>query len=89
MYSTRFDWVSFLWFVVSMLPVLAVVAFFATALALYLSARSRNMREPGSVSPNQMNARLVMLIVASILFVVTVFIALGIVILMSLAIAYM
>lgn len=86
---TRFEWVSFLWFVVSMLPVLAVVAFFATALALYLSARSRNRREPGSVSPNQMNARLVMLIVASILFVVTVFIALGIVILMSLAIAYM
>lgn len=89
MYSTRFEWVSFLWFVVPMLLVLAVVAFFATALALYLSARSRNRREPGSVSPNQMNARLVMLIVASILFVVTVFIALGIVILMSLAIAYM
>ena len=89
MYSTRFDWVSFLWFVVSMLLVLAVVAFFATALALYLSARSRNRREPGSVSPNQMNARLVMLIVASVLLGVTVFIALGIVILMSLAIAYM
>lgn len=89
MYSTRFEWVSFLWFVVPMLLVLAVVAFFATALALYLSARSRNRREPGSVSPNQMNARLVMLILASILFGVTVFIALGIVILMSLAIAYM
>ena len=89
MYYTRSEWVSFLWFVVAMLPVLAVVAFFATALALYLSARSRDRREPGSVSPNKMNARRVMLIVAAVLLGVTVFIAAGIVILLSLAIAHM
>ena len=89
MYYTCSEGVSFLWFVVAMLPVLAVVAFFATALALYLSACSRNRRGPGSVPPNKMNARRVMLIVASVLLGVTVFIAAGIVILMSLAIAYM
>lgn len=75
--------------VLMLLPVVAVVAFFAVSLTLYLLARRRSQNEPAGVSPDQMQARLVMLIVASVLLGIMLFLGVGVTILLSLAIAYM
>lgn len=74
----RFDWFFVFGIVVLIMPVIELFAFFAVALVLYLSARSRDKREPGSVPPNKMNVRRTMLIVASHLFGTVTFAAVGV-----------
>ncbi len=67
----------------------ALFAFLGVSIYRYASARKKNAREPGTVSPHELRSRKTALIVSAVLAGVLLLIVVGIVVLLYLAIAYM
>lgn len=70
------------------IPLMTLI-FFVVSLCEYLSARKREKREPGSVSPEEMKRRKTMLIVSSVIAGVLLAIVVGFVGLLYMAVAFM
>ena len=71
-----------------LLPI-AIIAFFVTSLVLYIIAKNRNKKTPGSYNDVQMQTRKLCLIFSSILLGLLVLAALSVFSLFFMAIAFM
>lgn len=69
-------------------PVGAIV-FFVLSLCQYLSVKKRNRHQPGSVSPEILRSRKIMLIVSSVIFGVLAVVVIAFIVLLSTAVAFM
>ncbi len=88
MYATRFEWGLLLPILYFAVPILALI-FFGVALALYLTARYKNKKIPGSVSAASMKNRKLWLIVSAVVLGVLLLVVLGFMGLLLLAVAFM
>lgn len=77
--------VEFLYFVIPF----AAIIFFVVSLCQYLSAKKQNKRQPGSVSPQTLKNRKILLIVSSVIAGVLVAILITFVALLFMAVAFM
>lgn len=68
---------------------IAALVFFLVSLCLYISAKNQERRLPGSVNPQTLQTRKVMLIVSSVIAGVLVAVLIGFMILVMSSIAYM
>ena len=64
-------------------------ALFAVSLYRYLSARKQDRLAPGTISPKELTARKIMLIVTSVVLGVFVAVVIGFMALMAMAIVFM
>ena len=67
----------------------AAISWFVVSLCLYLSAKNKNKRQPGSVSSRVMKTRKIMLIVSSVIAGVLAVIVLAFMALLFMAVAVM
>ena len=74
--------------VVYVLPV-ALLSMFVTSICMYSLAKRRNKKAPGTYSDQQVRRRLVFLIVSSVIFGVFAMFVIGVIVLFSMAIAFM
>lgn len=65
------------------------ISWFVVSLCLYLSARNRNKRQPGSVSPRIMRTRKIMLIVSAVIAGVLTVVVIAFIVLLFMAVAFM
>ncbi len=70
------------------LPV-AVPVFLIVSICMYVYAKRANKKQPGTFSPEQLRTRRIVMIIAAAVSGVLLAVAIGFVILMFLAIAYM
>ena len=66
-----------------------LVVLFAVSLFMYLSARNKARQNPGSVSPDELSRRKILLIAASVAAGLAVAVVIGIVALLFAAVAFM
>ncbi len=88
MTATRFEWGLLLPILYLAVPTLALF-FFAATLTLYLTARRKNKKIPGSVSAVSLKNRKLWLIVSSIVLGVMLLVVLGFMGLLLLSVAFM
>lgn len=67
----------------------AIVVFFIVSLAVFVSDRGRNKKNPGTVPEERIHREKVLLIVSSILIAVVILLFIALVIILANAIAYM
>ncbi len=67
----------------------AALAFFIVSLVLFLTAKGKNKRFPGTYSPEQMKGRKICLIVSSVIFGILAAVVIGFVCLLMMAVAFM
>ncbi|MBQ7922840.1 MAG: hypothetical protein IJ325_09755 [Clostridia bacterium] len=67
----------------------AAILFFVISLVMYLYARRKNKRVPGTYTENQMKTRLICLIVSSVIAGVLALVVIGFMILLFMAVAFM
>lgn len=67
----------------------AALVFFAVSLALYLSARRKNKRTPGSVDPAVLRGRRLMLIVSAVIAGAFAAVVIAFAVLLFMAVAFM
>lgn len=65
------------------------LVFFIISLCLYISAKVHYKRDPDSVKPGMLKTRKILLIVASVIWVVVTLIFVGILAMLYMAVAYM
>ena len=68
---------------------LAVLVLFAVSLILYLTAKHRNKRNPGTYTDRQMKARFIFTVVTGIIAAVMAASVIGIMVLLFTAVAFM
>ncbi|MBE6570396.1 MAG: hypothetical protein E7658_09310 [Ruminococcaceae bacterium] len=82
---SMFDLVEFLYYLIPA----AALLFFGICLILYISARRKNKRVPGTFTEGQMRVRLICLIVSAIIAGLMLAIVLAFMALLFLAVAFM
>ena len=70
------------------IPVL-LIALFVTSLYRYISAKKQNRQAPGTFPPEEIKKRKILLIVLSVALGVLAAIVIGLLVLLSMAVAYM
>jgi len=71
-----------------LIPISALV-FFAVSLILYIKARRKNKRIPGSYSASQLKTRLILLIVSAVIFGIMALVVVAFFLLLLMAVAFM
>lgn len=68
---------------------IGTIIFFVVSLVLFLTARSENKHNPGAFSVQQIQTRKILLIVSSVITGVVLAVAIGLIALLYMALAYM
>lgn len=68
---------------------IGAITFFIVSLCQYISAKKQHKRQPGSVSPEELKKRKILMIVSSVIAGVLVAVVIGLIALLVMAVAFM